>query len=164
MPRINLINTAALGVLAALSLGASSAMAATLTRNADVKGTPATVWAAIGPFCAIAAWHPAIATCASDRKAAPTRTLVTKDGARFVELQTARDDAKRSYSYSFVSSPVPVTGYRSTISVTAKAPGVSTVTWSGSYTPDEGKAKEADAALSGIYESGLAAIAAKLAR
>jgi hypothetical protein len=162
MPRINLINTAALGALAALSLGASSATAATLTRSIDVKGTPAAVWAAIGPFCAIAAWHPAIATCASDGKAKPTRTLVTKDGARFVELQTARAD--RSYSYSFTSSPVPVSNYSSTLSVTAKGPGVSTVTWSGSYTPNEGKAEDADAALSGIYESGLGAIKARLAK
>src|ERR1700754_3113227 len=64
-----------------------------LTRSIDVKGDPATVWALIGPYCAIKDWHPAIGACTEDGKSTPTRTLTTKDGAAvFVERQTARDD------------------------------------------------------------------------
>jgi uncharacterized protein YndB with AHSA1/START domain len=165
MPRLDnqFITGCTLGALAAVLLGVASASAATLTRSVDVKGSPAQVWSAIGPFCAIARWHPAIGTCTTDGKAPPTRTLVTKDGARFVELQTARSDAAHSYSYSFTASPIPVSHYTSTLSVAANGAGVSTVTWTGAYTPNEGKAKDADAALSGIYESGLAAIKAQLA-
>ena len=37
-------------------------------------------------------------------------SIVTKDGkAVFVETQTARSDAEHRYSYSFNSSPLPVT-------------------------------------------------------
>jgi len=136
-----------------------------LSRSVEVKGSPAEVWSVIGPFCAIGAWHPAIGSCAEDGKSPSTRTLVTKDGkATFVELQTARSDAGHSYSYTFTSAPVPVTHYSSTLKVVAKGKDTSTVTWSGAYIPDAGKAKDAKDALAGIYESGLDAIKSKLAQ
>jgi len=117
----------------------------------------------IGSFCAIGDWHPAIAKCTEDGKAPSTRTLVTKDGkATFVELETARSDVEHRYSYTFTSAPVPVTNYSSTLSVNPKGPGVSTVTWAGAYTSNPGNEKDAADALSGIYESGLAAIKARL--
>ncbi|HEV7693462.1 MAG TPA: SRPBCC family protein [Hyphomonadaceae bacterium] len=136
---------------------------AELTRSVDVNGSPDAVWAKIGAFCAIKAWHPAIGSCSEDGKKPPTRTLVTKDGAAtFVELQTGRSTKKRFYSYTFISAPVPVTHYSSTFKVTAKGKGMSTVTWSGNYVPDAGKDKDAMDALTGIYESGLAEIKAQL--
>jgi len=57
---------------------------------------------------------------------------------------------------------LPVTQYSATLKVTAKGADTSTVTWSGTYTPDSGKEKDANDALQGIYESGLDAIKAKL--
>ena len=75
-----------------------------------------------------------------------------------METQTARNEKEYSYSYAFVSSPLPVTNYKSTIKVTAKGEGASVVTWTGTYTPDSGKEKDAIDALSGVYEAGLAAI------
>lgn len=141
-----------------------AAAPASLSRSVAVQAQPAAVWAAIGPFCAIADWHPAIATCSLDDRASPTRTLLTRDGkAKFVELQLARSDADRSYSYAFTSSPVPVTHYTSTFSVKANRRGGSIVTWSSVYTPNPGQEVAADAALSDIYESGLAAIKSRLA-
>jgi hypothetical protein len=86
---------------------------------------------------------------------------VTKDGkATFVETQTARSDAEHSYSYSFKSSPLPVTGYE----VVPKSDGVFTVIWSSSYVPEPGKEQAAHQALVGIYEAGLATIKAKFAK
>ncbi len=131
----------------------------------EVAATPSAVWSLIGPFCAIQDWLPPVGTCTEDGKAAPTRTLVTKDGkATFVELETARNDAMHSYSYTFQSSPLPVTHYQSTIEVTSKGKGVSTVTWRATYTPDIGKEKDANDALAGIYSVGLDTIRAKLAK
>jgi hypothetical protein len=153
------------GALVALGAVASPRAPVSLTRSVEVKGDPAQVWAMIGPYCAIGDWHPAIGKCTEDGKTPTTRTLVTRDGkATFVERQTARDDAKHRYSYTFTSAPIPVTHYSSTFRVTPKAAGVSTVTWSGAYTPDPGKEKDASDALTGIYESGLFAIQARLAK
>src|SRR3954470_12901110 len=150
---------AALGAVVLVSAGTAPAFAATISRSADVKASASAVWTLIGPFCAIKNWLPPVGECIEDGKAPPTRILVTKDGkAGFVETQTARDDAEHSYSYAFLSSPLPVSNYKSTIKVTAKADGSSTVTWSGSYTPDDGKENAAAEALNGVYEAGLAEI------
>jgi hypothetical protein len=153
----------AASAFALLVASALPASAASLTRQVDIDATPFAVWSAIGSFCAIADWHPAIATCTVDGKTPPTRTLVTKDGkATFVEKEFGRQ--KFAYSYTFVSSPLPVVHYRSTLKVSARAGGHSTVTWSGVYAPDAGKEADAVAALSGIYEAGLQAIKVKFAR
>ena len=158
------LRPAAVGAVA-LSLGSFAASAANLSRSIEVSATPAAVWSAIGAFCAIKDWLPPVGMCIEDGKTPSTRTLVTKDGkAAFVEKQTARSDAEYSYSYIFLSSPLPVTDYTSTIKVTAKGEGVSVVTWTGSYTPDSGKEKDASEALNGVYEAGLAGIKARLTK
>lgn len=164
-----IVNPAGISVVlatcAAALLGAcaGSAAADTVSRSVEVEATPAEVWSMIGPFCAIQDWLPPVGTCTEDGATPPTRTLVTKDGkATFVELQTARDEARYSYSYTFVSSPLPVSNYKSTIAVTANASGGSTVTWSGAYTPDTGKEAAAKEALSGIYDAGLSTIKSKV--
>ena len=87
---------------------------------------------------------------------------MTKDGkATFVEAQTARSEADHSYSYTFKSSPLPVTEYISTIKVVAKSDKVSTVTWSSTFVPNAGKEKDALEALTGIYDAGLTMIKSK---
>jgi Polyketide cyclase / dehydrase and lipid transport len=154
---------AALVAFAAFS--ASPAFAATLSRSVDVSGSPSAVWSMIGPFCAIKDWLPPVGTCTENGASPPERTLVTKDGkATFVEAQTARSDAEHSYSYTFKSSPLPVTHYASTIKVVSKGNGTSTVTWSSTYVPEPGKEQAAVDALTGIYEAGLASIQAKFTK
>ena len=165
---IAMLRSATLGAVA-LSLGSSigsfSASAANLSRSTEVNGTPEAVWSVIGAFCAIKDWLPPVGSCIEDGKTPPVRTLVTRDGkAAFVEKQTARSDAGHSYSYAFLSSPLPVTNYSSTIKVTAKGEGTSVVTWTGTYTPDSGKEKDASEALNGVYEAGLSAIKARFAK
>jgi len=53
---------------ALLSFGAGAASAASVTKSIDVDAPPAKVWAMIGPFCSISAWHPAIGKCTTDRQ------------------------------------------------------------------------------------------------
>ena len=152
----------ALGALVFLTVHVSPAFAATLSRSVDVNGTLSAVWSMIGPFCAIKDWLPPVGTCTEKTGPAPERTLVTKDGkATFVEAQTARSEADHSYSYTFKSSPLPVTEYISTIKVVAKSDKVSTVTWSSTFVPNAGKEKDALEALTGIYDAGLTMIKSK---
>jgi hypothetical protein len=151
----------AMSVLGAIAVPAS---ADSVSNNVDVPASPAAVWSMIGPFCAIKDWLPPVGSCVEDGNVKPTRTLVTKDGAAtFVELQTARSDAEHFYSYTFLSSPLPVTHYTSTIRVAARNGGGSTVSWTGTYIPVQGKEKEANEALTGIYKVGLDQIRAKFA-
>jgi hypothetical protein len=160
-----LTRRAAIGVVMLLGTINAPASAATISRTADVNASVSTVWSLIGPYCAIKDWLPPVGQCIEDGKTPSTRILVTKDGkAAFVERQTARSEAGHSYSYTFLSSPLPVSKYTSTIKVTAKPDGSSTVTWSGFYTPEHGKEKAANDALSGVYAAGLAEIKARLAK
>ena len=154
----------ALGAVAFLGAGITPASAATISRSADVNAPASAIWSLIGPYCAIKDWLPPVGQCIEDGKTPSTRILVTKDGkAAFVERQTARNEAEHSYSYTFLSSPLPVSNYHSTIKVTPKADGFSTITWSGSYTPARGQEQAANDALSGVYEAGLAEIEARFA-
>ena len=155
----------AIGALCAFVLVAGSNMqacAASLSRSADIAAPASAVWSAIGPFCAIRDWHPAIGTCVADNGNPPTRTLVTKDGkTTFVEPETARSETDRFYSYTFKASPFPVTHYMGTIWVVPTGARTSTVLWTGTYTPLPGKEKDANDAFAGVYEAGLAAVKAK---
>ena len=147
---------------ALLSIGAGVASAASVTKSIDVDAPPAKVWAMIGPFCSINAWHPTIGKCTTDGNAEPTRTLVTKDGnATFVEIETARDEKGMSYSYAIKSSPLPLSDYKSTIKVEPKGEGMSTITWSSTFTPAAGKEANAEEAVAGIYQSGLDSVKTK---
>jgi hypothetical protein len=148
-----------------LCAAAAPASADTVSHSVEVNATPAQVWTLIGPFCAIQDWLPPVGSCMSDHGTPPTRTLVTKDGkATFVEKQIARDDTQHFYSYQFQSSPLPVKHYQSTIEVSSSGAGVSTVTWSGTYTPNRGKEKDAQDALNGIYSAGLESIKTRFAQ
>jgi Polyketide cyclase / dehydrase and lipid transport len=60
-----------------------------------------------------------------------------------------------SYSYAIKSSPLPLSDYKSTIKVEPKGEGMSTITWSSTFTPAAGKD------VAGIYQSGLDSVKAK---
>jgi len=151
----------ALSAAALVALSSTAGYAIETSKSVDVAAPPAAVWKTIGDFCGIGQWHPAIEKCAPSTKGdKPIRTLSLKGGGTIVEEQVSRDDQKMDYTYAIVESPLPVSDYTSTIMVAPSGSG-SKVTWSGSFKAkgaDDAKAKEA---VDGIYESGLAAIAAK---
>ena len=109
-PKLSLASAAMFGTVL-LHSGTASA-AATISRSVDVRAAARDVWSLIGPFCAIRDWLPPVGQCIEDGKAPSTRILVTKDGkAAFVETQVARTEAEHSYSYKFLTSPLPVSNY-----------------------------------------------------
>ena len=127
----------------------------------DSAATPEAAWAAVGDFCAIGTWHPAVEKCEiSSKDGATFRTLTLKGGGTILEKQIAFDKAAMSYSYTIESSPLPVANYKSTLKVVPKDKG-STIEWSGNF--DAKGAPDADAVktISGIYEAGVGALVAK---
>jgi Polyketide cyclase / dehydrase and lipid transport len=155
--RIGFVSAAVAGLLAA-----TPAFALEASKTVDVAASPEKVWQTIGDFCGIANWHPAIEKCVmGQQNGMPTRTLTLKGGGTILELQTGRNDSGMSYSYTILQSPLPVSDYHSTISVTKKGSG-SEITWKGNFKAANG-ASDADAtkAIQGIYDSGVASIAAK---
>ncbi len=147
-------------VVAAL---ATSAVAAgetlSVTEKVDLSVPPAKAWAAIKDFDGWQNWHPAIASTAISKGNGYTkgtvRVLTTKDGAKITEELLAYSGKSMNYKYRITDSPLPVTGYVSTIKVVKSKDG-STVVWSSTFKAKAGTS-DADAkkVISGIYTTGL---------
>ena len=83
-------------------------------------------------------------------------------GDTIVERLEAFDNAARSYCYSILRAPFPVSGYLSTLCVQQAPDGNrSRVEWSGKFTPEGVSAVEASRLFQRIFEDGLKALAIK---
>jgi hypothetical protein len=114
--------------------------------------SPDALWKKVGDFCAIGSWHPAAEKCvlSADGK---QRTISLKGGGTIVEALEKWDDARRRYSYTIVSGPLPVANYHSTISVIRNAKG-SALKWTGRYKAKGVSNADAKKVIDGIYEAG----------
>ncbi len=150
---------AAFVLTAVLLAGLSSpASAAEISRSLPVGVSVGSVWEVIGPFCAIAKWHPVVESCSEEViDGATYRRLVTVDGAELLEKQLAHDDAITTYSYSIVESPLPVENYVSTLTVT-DASGRTRITWQSTFAPKGVSEPDAVNVIAGIYDAGLLAL------
>jgi hypothetical protein len=130
------------------------------TAAIDIPVEPDTVWELIGGFASLPDWLPYI-TKSELGEGGRIRRLTTSDGDTIVERLTRFDDSARSYSYTFVQAPFPVTDYFATLRV-SPAPGGSgsRVDWTGQFTPDGVGDEEARQLFLGIYHDGLAALTA----
>lgn len=90
------------------------------------------VWAVVGNFGDMGAWHPAIAkteiTGGKNGEVGATRVLTLKDGGTVNETLTTHDAAGMTMKYDITESVLPVREYGATIKVGA-AGGKTTVTW-----------------------------------
>jgi hypothetical protein len=80
------------------------------------------VWAVIRRFDAVVEWLPFVKSSPIEGGGDPTRVgcvrvITQTDGEVFREVLVALSDAERSYSYTFVGSPVPVRNHRTTLLV-----------------------------------------------
>ena len=145
-------------LLLATGLIAVPAQALEVRQTVAVTAPPEQVWQVIGDFCAIADWHPVVGQCAqSEQNGVAMRTLTTVDSGVLVEKRVQYSDEGMSYTYEIVESPLPVTDYVSTLAVMAGADG-SLITWSGEFAAKDAPDEQAIEVISGIYQTGLAAL------
>ncbi|MGC2998295.1 SRPBCC family protein [Streptomyces sp. G35A] len=130
---------------------------ATTTATIDIPQPAERVWQLIGGFGSLPDWLPYIPE-STLTEGGRVRSLTNEEGGVIVERLEAFDDRARTYSYSIVRAPFPVTGYRSTLSVHDVAGGRSRVEWSGTFTPAGTGDEEAITLFHGIYTEGLAAL------
>ncbi|MFE7890362.1 SRPBCC family protein [Streptomyces sp. NPDC057412] len=127
----------------------------TVTLDLPVPGD--TVWQLIGGFGALPDWLPYIPVSELE-EGGRVRVLTNEEGGVIVERLERFDDDARTYTYSIVDAPFPVTGYRSTLTVHDTGGTGSCVEWSGTFTPAGVSEEEAVALFQGIYRDGLAAL------
>src|ERR1700676_2281807 len=128
---------------------ASVDMAITLNASAQ------RVWDLIGGFDALPRWLPPVAT-SEERKdgSATLRHLSLQGGGLVVERLERHDDHGRTYSYTIVSAPLPIAGYRAELSGSEEAPRRCGVHWSSHFEPKGASEADAVAAIRGVYQAG----------
>ena len=138
-----------------------------VVESVEIKAPVDKVWATIKDFDSLNKWHPGFAkdeiVSGGDNKVGSVRKLTIKDGPSFTEELLAFDGAKHAMRYKIVESPLPITGYVSSISVHAGSNGMTKVVWSGSFKRKNTDANppeaESDAGaiklVKGVYRGGL---------
>ena len=111
------------------------------------------VWEAIGNFNALPSWHPAMESSELE-DGGTVRRLTVMGGGEIVEKLVARDDEELTYTYSIVSSPLPVINYSATLKVTPNESGGADVEWSGEFEPAQSDA-DATKAVQDVYQAGI---------
>ena len=126
----------------------------------DIPVPPDQVWQLIGGFNSLPDWLPQ--THRSElSEGGRVRHLANTNGETIIERLEAFDNDGRSYSYSILHAPFPVTGYQATLCVQATRGGKSSrVKWFGQFVPKGVSDQEASRLFQGLYEDGLKALAA----
>ncbi|MFJ8888848.1 SRPBCC family protein [Streptomyces sp. NPDC102402] len=136
---------------------------ATTTASIRLPVPPADVWQLIGGFGTLPDWLPYIPTSELG-EGGRIRRLTNDEGGQIVERLEAFDDKARTYSYSILQAPFPVTGYLSTLTVLEDPDtGFSRVEWKGTFIPAGIGDDEAIALFHAIYSDGLEALRRTLA-
>jgi hypothetical protein len=132
---------------------------ATASATIEVPASADQVWQLIGGFNSLPDWIPFIPKSELS-EGGRVRRLETSDGTVVVERLQMFDNAAKTYSYSFVHSPFPVTDYLATIKVEALGERAR-VTWSGRFEPVGVGDGEVEALFAGVYQGGIEALRAK---
>ncbi|MGE0055465.1 MAG: SRPBCC family protein [Hyphomicrobium sp.] len=154
----------AIAALFAIS-SAGSAFALDAHYSKDTTASAADAWAAIGDFCGIQNWHPALEKCELSSKDGKTlRTLHLKGGGTVLEELVEQNDKTMTQTYIILDGVLPVANYKSTLKVVAKGDGA-TYDWSGHFDAKKGVADdESLKTMNGVYAAGVDALVAKTSK
>jgi len=87
-----------------------------------------------------------------------TRTLVTRDGRRWVERLTERDAAQRFYRYEVASSELPIADFRGELRIREGRPHRCTVIWTAQFTVTSGDEKTVSDSVREFFRAGARAL------
>lgn len=154
----------AIAVLMAAA-SATSALALDAHYSKDTKASAADAWAAIGDFCGIQSWHPAVEKCEMASKDGKTlRTLTLKGGGTILEELVEQNNETMTQTYIILDGVLPVANYKSTLKVEAKGDGA-TYDWSGKFDAKTGATDEdAVKTMNGVYGAGVDALVEKTSK
>jgi hypothetical protein len=118
------------------------------------------VWRLIGGYDALSEWHPAVERSVLEDSGRMRRLSLRGGGLLLERLQTF-SERERHYAYTIEAGPLPVAGYRSTLSVRERSPSSRgcEVCWSGEFTPSGASEADAVSVIRGIYRAGLDTLA-----
>ncbi len=115
------------------------------------------IWRAIGRFGALADWNPLVerVEAAGEVAGAERRVRIKGLAGTVVERLESVSDGQRSYRYTVVGGPLPVSKYSAEVRVVDNGDGTSTVEWSGDFEPKGVSEVDAARRIQEVYQSGL---------
>jgi hypothetical protein len=123
------------------------------------------VWAVIGGFHTLDAWHPA-AVSSTDKSSGNDviRDLELPDGGHVIERLEEFSNSGRSYTYSITGGIMPVEGYVAVLSVIEDDNGATAIaSWTAEFAVVGADESETVSLVANdIFRAGLAAAAEKL--
>jgi mxaD protein len=138
-----------------------------VTQTVEINAPVQKVWKAVESFDSLNTWHPAVAkdeiVDGTNDTAGAVRLLTLKDGGTIKEKLLAFEPKAHKFRYEILEGVLPVTDYKSTLTVASAGKGKSTVTWMGSFRrkdtganpADNANDKTATDAITGVYQGGL---------
>lgn len=122
------------------------------------------LWALIGDFGNTGKWsgRPPEACVQTGEGVGSCRTLTLADGRQIVDR--LEDMGHNFYTYSIVTSPLPVRSYRATMAVKPEDGSACTFTWSGEFEPEGMTDEAAVAFFENVYRSGIRMMESALAQ
>ena len=126
---------------------------AKVTVETKVAAPAEEVWRLVGGWDALPLWHPGVADSALEEGGHKRRVKLT-DGTEITEQLEKFDGEAQTYTYSIVASPLPLTQYRSTLTVRREGDAAS-VRWSTTFTPTGAPEQELVESLRAFYQEGL---------
>lgn len=113
------------------------------------------VWSLTGDIGRISEWHPAVASSEANGE---ERHCVLEGGGEIEERILERSPEGRYYVYEILSSPMPISSYRSRFAV-GEGDGAAVVDWELDFEPDDPSAgDEVTAAMRDSYRTALEAL------
>ena len=155
------VAAASLSILSASGLAANGSLSA--SREITVDRSPAVVWKLLGAFDALDVWLPPVhssSSTGSPTEAGAIRVLDLGNNLSVTEKLLDYSSARRSYSYAFLKSPLPVRNYVATIEVNEAPQGRTVVKWHSTFDAAGAPDDTAREAILGIYDAGLRKVAA----
>jgi hypothetical protein len=149
-----------LGMMIPLTLWAGSVQ---VRKEVALPLSPAETWKLVGDFCPQRQWSSDVLKCeivsGANNRIGTVRQLSLRNGSTAREKLVAHDPKTHAFSYTIVQSDLPVTGYRSTLSVKPGPNGGSLVEWKSSFDAKPGAdAAAAKKIVEGIYDTGLGSL------
>jgi len=169
MKTIRALKTSIALTIPVLAWGYASAAAPKLhvTQSVEINAPAGKVWKAVESFDSLNTWHPAVAKdeIVEGKNDVPgaVRLLTLKDGGTIKEKLLAFEPKARTFRYEILEGVLPVSDYRSTVTVASAGKGKSTVTWTGHFRrkdtgdnpADNANDKTATDTITGVYQGGL---------
>lgn len=157
----------AIATLSSVNAIAAPAAKLNVEQSIEINAAPDAVWSKVSNFGDLGAWHPAVKkteiVSGTNNKPGAVRLLTLQDDGTIKEQLKAYNAAKHSYTYVILEGVLPVSDYRSTVSVSPAGAGKSKVTWVGTFKrkdqsdmPAKGQGDEdATNTITAVYKGGL---------